>query len=291
MPYAELSDVRSYYEVIGTGDPLLLIPGLGSAAQLWDPPVLEALSRSLSIITMDNRDIGRSSSRRPPQDIRDLAVDLVELLDHLQIDRAHILGVSLGGIVAQQFAIDHPSRLNRLVLVSCTNRFTPYLREMIRLLGQALRRFPPRVFRQTIELLGTSPAFLDANAERLAARAGEAERAGGSRAAIARQLRCLVGHDLTERQDYRIIAPTLVICGERDIMVPACYGRRMAEEIPGALFVAAPGCGHNPFIECPDFIVPVLLKFLCGHVRDGHDRDMEESDAPPTSVSRFAWNA
>src|SRR5687768_5260871 len=113
--FADLTDVRCYYELLGTGDPLLLIPGLGATCALWDG-VTSDLSKSFSLILFDNRGIGRSVAKRAPQTLTDFAVDIVELMDHLQLKRAHVLGLSLGGIVAQQLAVDHPSRVDRLVL-------------------------------------------------------------------------------------------------------------------------------------------------------------------------------
>src|SRR3954466_6039563 len=133
--YADLSDVRCYYELLGAGDPVMLISGLGATHELWDC-IAGELSHSFSLVLHDNRGIGRSIHKRTPVALEDFAVDIVELMDHLQLARAHVIGLSLGGIIAQQLAVDHPSRVDRLVLVSCTNRFGPYLREIAKLLGQ-----------------------------------------------------------------------------------------------------------------------------------------------------------
>src|SRR4051794_33192049 len=137
MAFAELTDVRCYYEVLGEGDPLLLVAGLGTTCRVWDA-VAPDLARHFSVILVDNRNVGRSAGRRTPKTVADLAADLVELLDELQVDAAHVLGVSLGGIIAQRLAIDHPGRVSRLVLVSTAARFTPYLRAVSMLLGRSL---------------------------------------------------------------------------------------------------------------------------------------------------------
>jgi len=114
MAWAELSDVRCYYELHGEGEPLLLIPGLGGTCRLWDP-IAPHLANDFSLILIDNRGIGRSVPRRKLRTLADYSSDIAELLDTLQLDRAHVLGLSLGGIIAQRFAIDHPSRVDRLV--------------------------------------------------------------------------------------------------------------------------------------------------------------------------------
>lgn len=268
MPFADLTDARCYYELHGSGTPVIFIPGLGTTCELWNC-VTRELSQSMTLILMDNRDVGRSISKRPPQTLADFAVDVVELMDHLQLDKAHVVGLSLGGVVAQRVAIDHPGRVDRLVLMSCAERFGPYLREIAKLLGQALRRFPPELFRRTVELLGTSPQFFDAHIEEIERKIATDCGPGPSRSAVVRQLRCLACHEAVG-DDYRITAPTLVLAGEHDTLVPACYVRRMAEQIPGSQFMLVPGCGHNPLIERPDFIVPTLVNFL---------RDVGQDDA------------
>ena len=273
--FADLTDVRCYYELLGTGDPLLLIPGLGATCSLWDG-VTSDLSESFSLILLDNRGLGRSIPKRPAQTLGDLAVDVVELMDHLQLERAHVMGLSLGGVLAQQLAIDHPSRVDRLVLVSCSNRFGPYLFEMAKLIAQALRHFPPQLFRRTIELLGTAPEYFDAHADEIDRKIATECELGIPRAAVGRQLRCLGCRDLAEAQEYRITAPTLVVAGEQDMLIPACYGRQMARQIPGSEFLLVRGCGHNPFTEKPELVVPRVVEFLT-RSRAGDRRDSERA--------------
>ena len=89
--------------------------------------------------------------------------DLVELLDELQLEHSHVMGVSLGGVIAQRLALDHPSRVDHLVLVSTSSFFTPYLRQMAMLLAQGLRHFKKQSFVRMMELLATSPEFHDAH--------------------------------------------------------------------------------------------------------------------------------
>jgi pimeloyl-ACP methyl ester carboxylesterase len=259
--FANLTDVRCHYELLGTGDPVLLVPGLGATCSVWEG-ITSALSQSFSLILLDNRGLGRSIANRAPQSLTDLSVDLVELMDHLQLDRAHVVGLSLGGIIAQQLAIDHPSRVDRLVLISCTNRFGPYLLEVARLLAQTLRHFPPELFRRTVELLGTSPQYFDAHADEIDQKIATECALGIPRAAVARQLRCLGCRDIADGNAYQITAPTLVIAGEQDMLIPACYARQMADQIQGSEFLLVRGCGHNPFAEKPELVVPRVIEFL-----------------------------
>ena len=260
--FADLTDVRCCYELLASGgDPLILIPGLGATASLFDP-IAGELSNTFSVITFDNRGLGRSEALRPAQSLRDYAVDVVELLDHLQLERAHVLGLSFGGIVAQQLAIDHPGRVDRLVLISCSNRFGPYLTEVAKLLGQSLRRFPPLLFRRMVELLSVAPQYLDAHADDLDRKVADAVAARTPRSAIGRQLRCLGNRDVECEINYRIDAPTLVIAGDQDMLIPACYGWNMSREIPGSEYILIRNCGHNPINERPELVIERVTEFL-----------------------------
>jgi pimeloyl-ACP methyl ester carboxylesterase len=167
----------------------------------------------------------------------------------------------LGGIISQRFAVDHPSRVDRLVLVSCADRFSPYLRQMAMMLKHALMRFKWLEFARAMELLGSSPEFIDANERLIEQRMREKCDADVDRRSVGAQLRCLVSSELSA-DDYKILGPTLVIAGEDDRLIPASYARQMAEKIPGSTFVSLPRCGHNPFQERPDEVLPKIIEFL-----------------------------
>ena len=259
MPWAPLTDSRLYFELVGRGEPLLLIPGLGAACRASDPDI-PRLSQHFTLICPELRGSGRSEAHRLPQSLRDYTADLVELLDYLQLDRVHVMGLSLGGIIAQRLAVDHPGRVDRLVLLSCAHRFGPFLREMATLVGHTIRHFPPRLFRRTLELLGTSPLYMDADPLRIDRKIELANGREPSMKAVAQQLRCLVAGDAAD--DYRIEAPTLVLAGEFDALIPHCYVRQMAEAIPGSRFVLVRGAGHNPLYECPERLLPTITHYL-----------------------------
>jgi len=282
MAWANLSDVRCYYELLGTGEPLLLIPGLGGNCRVWDE-VAPVLAGEFTLILVDNRGLGRSVARRKPRTIADYSADLAELLDVLQLDRAHVLGLSLGGIIAQRFAIDHPSRIDRLVLVSCTDRFSPYLLRITHLLGHSLRKFPRRMFVQMMDLLCTAPLYLDANTSQIDREADERCRRGVPARAIGTQLRALLRSEI-DAGDGRLTAPTLVVAGEHDALIPNCYARLMADKIPGSRFALVRGAGHNPIAEVPGLVLPMITRFL----RTGDVDDAEGLVADATAPRRPA---
>jgi pimeloyl-ACP methyl ester carboxylesterase len=260
MAWAQLTDVRCCYEVIGRGDPLLLVPGLGVTRSVWDPIVPE-LAAHLSLILLDNRGAGRSEPVRPAECLRDYVSDLVELMDHLQLERAHVLGLSLGGMIARRLAADHPSRVDRLVLVSCTDRFSPYLWQVMRLLDGLARQRSGDAFARAVETLGTSPEFYDAHARQSEERVREKCRNAGA-GLIGQQLACLARDTDGGGEVDPVSAPTLVMAGEYDPLIPACYARAMADRIPGSRFLLVPGAGHNPLQECAELVARDLINFL-----------------------------
>ncbi len=282
MSVAELTDVRCHYELLGEREPLLLVHGLGVTCRSWDAVAAE-LAEHFTLIMPDNRGIGRSEAKRPPHTLSDLTSDLVELLDHLQVERAHVMGISLGGIIAQQLAIEHPSRVSRLVLVSCTHQFTPYLRRIIALLGEVLRKFPAEMFARTFELLGASPQFVDADPEGFEERVRAKCGPSVSRAALGRHLRCLCREDRKDREQT-IVAPTLVVAGEYDSLIPWCYSRHTACSIPGSRFVLVREAGHNPMAECPERVMPEIIQFLKQKEDVTHDRT-ERGTASPSGAA------
>src|ERR1051325_2507745 len=263
MAWAELTDCRAYYEVIGEGEPLLLIPGLGATCRLWDPIVPE-LARHFTLIMLDNRGMGLSKAKKKPRTLADYSADYAELLDYLNIDETHVLGLSLGGIAAQRLAVDHPQKIKRLILMSCADRFSPYLLRITALLGHSLRWFPRMLFLQTMELLATAPLYLDEHVDEIDRMMKEKCADPVPKSAMATRLRCVLRSEL-EPADYRITAPTLVVAGEYDALIPACYAKIMADKIPGSHFVLLKGGGHNPLTEMPDISLPLVIKFF----RDG----------------------
>ncbi|MCG3178583.1 MAG: hypothetical protein BIFFINMI_00911 [Phycisphaerae bacterium] len=276
MSWAELTDCRCFYELTGDGPGVLLIPGLGATARVWQP-VVPSLAERFTLLTPDNRDMGRSLARRPVHTLRDYTADLVELLDHLGARRIHVVGMSLGGIIAHRLAADHPSRVERLVLISAASRFTPYLSEIGWLLGQMLRHFPRDIYTRTFELLGCGPLTLDRDPSRLQRLAAEELVDPTPRRALGRQLRALLASAPVD-ECQPIAAPTLVMSGRYDVLIPACYGRQLANSIRGARFVEIPQAGHNPVSECPDYVARAVGGFLA-------DGRVIEPD-PPASAPR-----
>jgi 3-oxoadipate enol-lactonase len=120
MPRVQAGSIAMHYERRGSGDPLVLIMGFGGSGAMWDHTFVDLLAAQFDVIVPDNRGTGQSEKTDEPIELRTLADDTAHLLDALGIARAHVFGVSMGGMVAQEFALAHPQRLRGLVL-GCTN--------------------------------------------------------------------------------------------------------------------------------------------------------------------------
>ncbi|MHB1134438.1 MAG: alpha/beta fold hydrolase [Chloroflexota bacterium] len=262
MPYVESNGLRLYYELHGAGTPLCLVEGLGYASWMWRRQVV-ALAVRHRLLLYDNRDVGQSERCAAPYTARDLAGDLVGLLDALGIARAHLLGVSLGGYIAQEFALAYPERVWGLVLVATAaggQEMAPIPAETARLMVPDPNLPPEQRLRQAMAV-AFAPGWTEANPElfdqfirlRLAnpqepeawlrqAGAGAAFAAAGPSAAPA--------------------APTLVVHGEEDRVLPVANALLLAARLPQSELVLIPGGGHLAFIEQADLFNNIVLEFL-----------------------------
>jgi pimeloyl-ACP methyl ester carboxylesterase len=288
VPTAEVNGIRLAYEERGVGEPLVLISGIGMQLVSWPEAwVARLAARGFRVIVFDNRDVGLSTKldhagvprlprllaramlRLPiaaPYTLFDMAGDVAGLLDALGLERAHVVGVSLGGMVAQAMAIEHGHRLASLVSMmshSGGSVFTGRLRATTKLL-----RPPPRSRAQAIEgqldffrTAGSTGFYRDDAA--LAERAGFAYDRGFYPRGFARQFAAVLATGDMRPRLRRIQVPTLVLHGSVDgIFRPAC-GRATARAIPGATFRLIDGWGH----DLAEGAQSLLTDAITAHVR------------------------
>ena len=256
-----------YYEVHGNGPPLVLVMGIGYDSSLWTLAQVPALSTHFRVILVDNRDAGRSSKASHPYRIADMADDLAGLLDALGIGQCHLLGLSMGGMIAQEFALRHAGRLDRLVLTGTgaaparsavdpieiwswvkANDGTGEVfggQQFVSLFSTAFLRNHQAVH-DTAELLASNPHPM-------------------SPEAYARQADAYRHFDALDRLGA-ITAPTLVVVGEQDLLTPPWIAREVADAIPGARFevIRGDGSSHVVPIERPDDFNGLVSDFLAG---------------------------
>jgi 3-oxoadipate enol-lactonase len=252
--------VRIHYERAGSGpEALLLLHGIGSNSRAFRHQ-LAGLSDAYAVIAWDAPGYGRSEDPSAPFSMADLADRAVELLDELQIDTAHVLGLSMGGVVAQLVTLRHPWRVRSLILAD-TNPgggavAEPERSARVQQRLDALARLGPRgMAEQRAPHLVSSGASADLVAE-LTSIMAEVRPAGFGAAAKA-----LGATDLTA-QLSTIRVPTLVIHGEQDAVVPPETGRRLAAAIPNAKFVLIPNAGHVSNQEQPEAFNAAVRAFI-----------------------------
>jgi pimeloyl-ACP methyl ester carboxylesterase len=254
--------VRIAWERHGSGAPLLLIHGLGYARWGWEP-VLPGLAEHFEVILFDNRGIGESDAPPGPYTAAEMAEDAVRVLDEAGVERAHVAGTSLGGMVAQELALAHPGRVDRLVL-ACTTpggpKAHPMPRQTVALMAEAATLEPAVALRRFVENAlapGTAvrrPELVDGiMTYRLATAQAPAAWAAQAAAGAAFDAYDRIGG---------LQAPTLVQHGGEDVVVDPRNGDLLAELVPNARLDPFPGTGHLFFWEEPERFVTSVTAFL-----------------------------
>jgi len=266
MPFFKLKDATIHYELQGQGEPVLFIQGCGVTGSGWDPQVME-LSADYQCLTFDNRGIGRSKTSDPVLTVEKMAADALALMTAIGWESAHIVGHSLGGMIAQQLALDAPERVKSLSLL-CTfskgaegARVTPSIAWMglkTRLGTRAMRRraflrmlFPPE------HLAGRQPEEL---ASSLAPVIGR--DLADWPPIVMKQLKALGKHDRTSELRKLRGIPTLVVSAEKDPIALTHYGRLLCLHIPGAHYLEIKGASHGLALQEPRLMNNILADHL-----------------------------
>lgn len=267
MPSVRINNIDCYYEIHGNGSPLVLIAGLASDSQSWQPAI-EGLAGYFKVITFDNRGIGRT---RYPQDsfqISTLALDTICLLDELAIEKADILGHSMGGYIAQEIAIQYPERVNKLILASTraasSQKSKSVFGGLLKILenGKNYELF----IREFFHLIFT-PEYLS-NKENIesAVRYAVNYLFPVTSAGFKLQLEALSSFSSLNRLS-RIKAPTLIMTGKKDILIPAEDAQLLADKIPFAKILHLENAAHSFHVEQPDFFVRCVVEFLLQKIK------------------------
>jgi len=246
--------------VEGAGDPLVLIHGVGAGLEVWEG-VAARLRDRYRVVRYDQRGHGRSDKTPGPYTVEVFSDDLRGLLDALAIERAHVSGHSLGGLVAQRFALDYPARLRKLALISTVaGRTDEEQRRVEERLAMVATGIAGDHFRASLDRWFTD-AFRAANPQLLAEYA--ARNQANDPACYAAAYRVLATTDLAERLP-EIEAPTLIMTGEHDQGSNPRMARLMHARINGSVLHILPGLRHSILIEAPDLVADILGDFLAG---------------------------
>lgn len=262
MAYLERDGFSLYYEVHGQGFPLVLIRGLGSNLEHWYEQV-PAFSRAYQVIVFNNRGIGQSGDPGGPLSVQAMAGDVAALIDAAAGGRAHVLGISLGGMIAQELALGWPERVASLVLAAThcggEHKVMPTAETMelfAKLVGgkDFAEQLEGRKALFAPETLAHRPDIMKRYAQ--VAAAYEAPPS-----VMQRQWQAVQDFDTYERLPL-IAAPTLVLAGQEDRLVPLGNAELLARRIPGAKLCVMPQAGHQLVIEQPQAANAAVLDFL-----------------------------
>jgi len=255
---AQPGELDLHYVERGTGPALLLIPGIPAIASDW-APLAERLSDSRRVIAYDNRGSGASNVTPAPYTCAQLAADAVALLDELDIERADVFGMSLGGMIAQELALGWPDRVNRLVL-GCTHCGLDHAARPEREAGRAFA-LETDDWAERMEALapfafaaGVDSQLLTRFVEKKAADVQDPEGYRG-------QIAAALAHDTYDRLP-QIACPTLIVTGDGDRVIPGASSDVLHERIPGSRLEVVADAGHLFFLEQPEESLRLLEAFL-----------------------------
>jgi 3-oxoadipate enol-lactonase len=259
MPYVTNQSVRIYWDEQGQGEPILLIMGLGYTAHMWHR-TRPGLAEHFRTIAFDNRGVGRSDAPAKPYSIARMASDAAAVLNAAEVERAHVVGVSMGGMIAQELTFEYPMRVRSLIL-GCTAaggptavRSEPEATQMLKARAQMT---PDQAAEAALPFIYDAGTARDRIEQDLAIRRPWLPRPESYLA----QLEGIVAWEGYSRLPA-IGVPTLVIHGENDRLVPAGNGRLIADRIPGAKLMLIPHASHIFFTDQPQIVHEVILSFL-----------------------------
>lgn len=260
MATIEIEGIKIHYEVQGEGEPLVFLHGgTGDSLSYWSNQV-PVFSREFRVITMDHRGYGRSDKQEIEYSPKVSAQDLNILLDKLGVEKAHIVGLSLGGMIAQQFALDHSHRLKKLILADTGSGVrTEKLRLFIDTTITLAEKLGMEYMFDFNLLFAFSEKFLCENKEIL-----ENQKKAWIKTPVGPFVQILKGvknWDVTD-QLSRIKAQTLIIWGDEDIELPKVYTDILSQNIPYSRTVLIEGSGHKSCADKPHEFNRVVMEFL-----------------------------
>jgi pimeloyl-ACP methyl ester carboxylesterase len=286
MPRAIVGDVALEYETFGTGRPLVLVMGIGAQMIFWDERFCELLAaRDFQVVRFDHRDIGKSSTLDhlpvppplptivkgflgvpvvSPYSLSDMAGDVVGLMDHIGIGKAHVAGMSMGGMIGQHLIIEHPTRVRSFTQICSTTGTRRYLPRPYAVMALLQKR--ARTAEQAGEAAVTTfralggPSFA-ADEDRLRELGRQSFERGQNPRGFLRQLAAIATARDRGPELRKVRTPTLVIHGTDDPLIPIGGGRATARAIPDARLVEIPGLGH----DLPPVLWPRVVDLITDH--------------------------
>jgi len=270
MPKIISNSISLYYQTKGKGYPIILISGWnGDHQSVWPNSVVDALAKHFHVIQFDNRGVGRSDQPDIPYSIEMMADDVAGLMQALQLDKAHVIGYSMGGQIAAKFAEKYPKKINRMIGCVCYANINTHVRLFVETL---IELHELNLAESVIEKIGLpwifSNQFLEKNFASLVPQQGELQPK--SLVGLKRQFDAQCAFK-SEAECFRAIkAPTLFIGGEEDLICPPADIKKFADLIPDSEIMIFSEAGHLLSLEYPNKFAQVICDFLIDNTYARH---------------------
>ncbi|MES2561189.1 MAG: alpha/beta fold hydrolase [Pseudomonadota bacterium] len=262
MPTVAIAGGEIYYEESGSGEPLIFVSGLNGVARYWQPQVA-FFSTRFRVITYDHRGTGSSDKLQREFSIDQMTAEVVELMDALRVERAHVVGLSTGGAIAQTLGIVHPTRVNRLVMCSTWTHCDPWFRRLFEARRVMFQQCGPQLHAMFHPLWLLPPDYVNAHD-------AEIDEEGRRSVSSAPPVDGSIGRiDALLKFDRRtglanIEAPTLIVAAQNDYITPCYHAQALSKAIPGAQLELLDGGGHSISKTRADYFNQRVMNFLIG---------------------------
>jgi pimeloyl-ACP methyl ester carboxylesterase len=271
MQTADVNGIKLAFDVRGAGPPLLLIMGYRLNSSAWPSDFIDGLAKRFTLILFDNRGTGQSEKPTSGYALSNMAKDAGGLMDHLGLKRAHVFGYSMGGAIAQELACNDPDRVDSLVLCAtlCGGLRASYAQPAVISIMHDLDGLEPAAAARRIWTVTYEPNYLAANQAKIELQMQREIQSLTPLHAADLQFQAFADFDLSQRISS-IRAPTLVMTGDRDLLIPPNNAKILAELIPDASLSIIQGCAHRVVWEAADRCVAEIGDFL---TRSGNESD------------------
>jgi aminoacrylate hydrolase len=242
MPKVNVADAEIYYESHGRGTPVLLVPGLGGVGSYWNPNI-PAFSRNHQVVIHDHRGTGQSSRPLMRYSVDQMTADLLAVMDHLGIEKSHLVGHSTGGAIGQTLAVTHPERLLSLVIYASWTKADPFFRRVFEARRALLIKGGAAAYVRSTSVFLYPDWWINENIAVLEERERFVIPDFPPAEIVASRIDAIMDFDRIDALG-RIRNPTMVLCAKDDILTPPYYSRELARMIPGAELVELDRGGH-----------------------------------------------
>ena len=263
MPLAKIPDAEIHYEVLGAGDPVLLVAGLGGTASYWSPN-LPAFAERHRMILHDHRGTGGSTRSEMAYSVELMAADLLHTMDFLRIEKAHLVGHSTGGAIGLVLGAIAPERIASLVLYASWAVLDPQMEQCLGLRRRILQGLGEVDYHRATPLFLYPPTFVRDNSAAIEKEVQASIAGSPSRAIMDARVAGIMAFDGKPYLD-RIRCPTMVLVAEDDILTPPYSSELLARQITGARLVKVPRGGHAYSRTEPAEFNGIVLDFLAQH--------------------------